>query len=275
VSAAAARPADVRAGAPRAARPAGGATAAAVADVPADVVTPAAQYVPGIGEPLPPGERLLWAGAPDRAALARRVGHVRGLAVYFAALAVLGGVVASDAAGALRAVATLVGLGATALLFARVFATLVARTSTYAITDRRVVMRVGVAIPAVLNVPLDRIASVDLRTERDGTGDLSVALDGDDRIAYVLLWPHARPWQVKRPQPALRGIADAATVGRILADAVLADADMRERAQRAADAAPAIAAVEVERIAVRAVTRAADAPVGARHEAPPAVAEVA
>jgi hypothetical protein len=30
------------------------------------------------------------------------------------------------------------------------------------------------------------------------------------RIAYLHLWPHARPWQLKRPQPLLRALPDAA-----------------------------------------------------------------
>jgi hypothetical protein len=41
---------------------------------------------PGLPEPLPPGERLLWQGSPDWRVLAREAMHTRMLSVYFAVL---------------------------------------------------------------------------------------------------------------------------------------------------------------------------------------------
>ena len=41
------------------------------------------RFIPGAPEPLPAGERVLWEGKPDRAALARHAFHVQGLSVYF------------------------------------------------------------------------------------------------------------------------------------------------------------------------------------------------
>ncbi len=38
----------------------------------------------GLPEPLPPGERILWQGAPDWRTLAVQVMRVRTLAIYFA-----------------------------------------------------------------------------------------------------------------------------------------------------------------------------------------------
>ena len=181
--------------------------------------------IPGIGEPLPAGESLLWTGGPARAAVARRVCHTRGIALYFGALAsfvLLGGLLDGDVRPSAAGAAMLALMGAVVLAFAHVYATLVARTTVYAITERRLVLRIGVAIPAVLNVPLDRIDAVDLRAGSDGTGDVTVTLAGEARVAYLLLWPHARPWRYARPQPALRGIPDAAAVGAALADAVRA-----------------------------------------------------
>ena len=43
----------------------------------------------GLPEPLPQGERILWQGSPDFAALARSAFHVRMLAVYFLVLLAL------------------------------------------------------------------------------------------------------------------------------------------------------------------------------------------
>jgi hypothetical protein len=182
-------------------------------------------WIAGIGEPLPADERLLWAGTPRRGALARRVCQLRLFAGYFAALAAVVFWVQAGSLGArVAAVNTLavVGMGVTVLAFGWVFATLVARSTVYAITDRRVVLRIGVAIPAVLNVPLDQIAAVDLRRDTGGTGDVVLTLAGTDRIAYLLLWPHARPWRYARPQPALRCVPDAEGVGLALARAVQA-----------------------------------------------------
>jgi hypothetical protein len=182
-------------------------------------------WIAGIGEPLPAGERLLWAGAPVRGVVARRVCKTRLLAVYFTLLCALVYWVQLGNLGARAATLNtlgVVGMGLTVLAFGWVFATLVARSTVYAITDRRVVLRIGVGIPAVLNVPLAQIAAVDLRRDANGTGDVVLTLAGADRIAYLLLWPHARPWRYARPQPALRCVPDAEGVGLALARAVQA-----------------------------------------------------
>ena len=47
-----------------------------------------------------------------------------------------------------------------------------------------------------------------------------LSLAGSDRIAYLHLWPHVRPWQLKRTQPMLRALADAQGVAQILASAL-------------------------------------------------------
>ena len=181
--------------------------------------------IPGIGEALPAGESLLWTGGPVSGEIARRVCHTRGVVWYFGGLAAVvmiggatGGGIATSAAGVL----TLAVMALAVLGFSRVYAALVARTTVYAVTDRRLVLRIGVAIPAVLNVPLEQIDAVDLRAVRAGAGDVTVSLAGGARVAYLLLWPHARPWRYARPEPALRGIADASAVGVVLADAVRA-----------------------------------------------------
>ncbi len=191
-------------------------------------------WLPGVGEPLPAGERVRWLGRPDAGALARRVLHVRGLGVYFALLTAATLAVRWPTVGARVAAAdalTIGAMGAAVLAFAAVYAAAVARATLYAVTDRRVVVRAGLALPAVLNVPLDRIASVDLRRGRDGAGDVEVTLGGGDRIAYLLLWPHARPWHLTHPRPTFRGVRDADAAGAALAGAMRA-------AQAAAAPAP-------------------------------------
>ena len=183
----------------------------------------------GLPAPLPPGERLLWQGAPRWGALARRAFHVRKLAFYCAAL-LAWRVVADISDGQAPASAALGALWLTPLVLGAVgipalLAWLFSRTTVYTITSRRVVLRSGVALPMTLNIPFRLIESAALRTFRDGTGDIPLALAGPDRIGYLHLWPSVRPWRVARTEPMLRAVPDAARVAEILARALAAAAE--------------------------------------------------
>ncbi len=59
----------------------------------------------GLPGQLPPGETILWQGAPHWRALARDAFHVRGVAVYFALLAVVA-VVSGAPTGAMMTIVT-------------------------------------------------------------------------------------------------------------------------------------------------------------------------
>jgi hypothetical protein len=177
----------------------------------------------GLPEPLPAGERVLWQGAPDWRTLAVRAFHARKLAVYFAAILALRGAYVLSAGGtageAAIAVLWLAPLAATGLGIVLFIAWLAARTTVYTITDKRVVMRIGIVLTVAFNLPLTKIASAALHLEKDGVGDIPLALAGKDRIAYLHLWPHARPWRLARPEPMFRAVPDAAQVAGILGDA--------------------------------------------------------
>jgi hypothetical protein len=188
----------------------------------------AVEPVWGLPEALPPGETLLWQGQPRWQALAVRVFHARKVAVYFALLAawsVIDGVTGGLAAMAvLQGVATTVAVGALAVGVLVYLARLSARTTVYSITSRRIVMRIGMALPTSINLPYTVVQSAALRRHRDGTGDLPVTLGGKGRISYVLLWPHARPWHFGDPKPMLRGLAEPEAVAEVLSRALLAAA---------------------------------------------------
>lgn len=198
----------------------------------------------GIDEPLPDGERVLWEGAPAWGSLARHAFHVRKVAIYFAVLVawrIVSGLADGESAGTVALAglwfATL-ALAGVAVLAGLAWAS--ARTSTYAITSRRVAMRIGVALPMTVNLPLHLIGGAALRRYRDGTGDIPLALRGDDRIAWLHLWPHVRPWRLARPEPMLRAVPDAERVARILAEATAAVAEIAPaQAQPARPATPA------------------------------------
>ncbi|MES2974272.1 MAG: photosynthetic complex putative assembly protein PuhB [Pseudomonadota bacterium] len=182
----------------------------------------------GLPEPLPPGERILWQGAPDWRTLAVQVMRVRTLAIYFALMLLWrvstvlydGGGVASAA----LSLAVLLPLSLVALGLLSLMAWLTSRTTVYTLTDRRVVMRVGIVLSVTFNLPYRKIASAGLRANNDGTGDIALTLAQDEQIAYLHLWPHARPWRVKHTEPMLRGIPDAMRVGELLTTAISAAA---------------------------------------------------
>ena len=169
-------------------------------------------------------ETILWEGRPTTAGLARRLFHLKALLGYFAVLAVWD--LASAYSAGFRANAALVGLTWVALAAVAVAALtfgaawVVAITTRYTLTDKRLVLQIGVALPIALTLPLHRIGSADLRLYPDGSGDIPLAL-GDGQIAYLLLWPHARPWRFKVSQPMLRSVPEAREVATVLSRALL------------------------------------------------------
>lgn len=181
----------------------------------------------GIRESLPEGERVLWQGAPAWRSLARSAFHVRKLAVYFAAMLVLRVVFSmTDGQTLGAAVGSSVDLAVLALACLAVLyviAWLSATTTVYAITDRRVVMRTGIALPVIVNLPLPDIAAAGLKVHRDRSGDMPLQLKGDDvRLAYAVLWPHVRRWRFAHPEPMMRAVPDGVVVAKILAQALAA-----------------------------------------------------
>ena len=184
----------------------------------------------GLPDALPAGERLLWQGRPDWRALARHAFGVVKLAAYFAVL-VTWLTVSSVRNGATpgeigAAVLQGVALSAVPLGLVVAYAWAVARSTAYTITDRRVVLRVGLALPITVNLPFSRITAADLNRRGDGSGDIALTLEGTGHLPYLALWPHARPWRLARPQPMLRGLAGVQPVVQILARALAASAEM-------------------------------------------------
>lgn len=199
--------------------------------------------VRGLPEHLPAGEHVLWQGAPDWWGLAKRAFHVRMVAVYgLMLLAWHGLATAADGASLAAAATTTLFLAPLPLALIAVLimlAWLFARSTVYTITSRRVVMRFGVALPMTINLPFKRIRSAALKVDRKGIGDLPLELAGDDRIAWLHLWPHTRPWRIVRPEPMLRAVPEAARVAEILAQALVgttASRSLHESAETAATA---------------------------------------
>ena len=162
--------------------------------------------VRGLPGPLPAGETILWQGAPHAATLARTALKTRWAAGYFAAFALIG-LGQGSIAGALATA----GAGLFCLVLLGAFAWGVSRTTVYTLTNRRLVLRIGVALTVCYNLPLKALTAGDLRPLGNGFGDIALSIGGA-RIGYALLWPHVRPWRLRDPQPMLRAIPDAEAV---------------------------------------------------------------
>ena len=181
----------------------------------------------GLPATLPDGERILWQGGPDTGTLARRVLHVRKVALYLALMLGWFAIADYSPAHAARTVAgflclTLLALAALGALM--LFAVLLARSTIYTLTDRRIVIRFGIALTMSVNLPLLLVASASLRLFPDGSGDIPLSMIGRQKLGYGVLWPHVRPWRLSRPEPMLRAIPDAANVARLLTEALAGSA---------------------------------------------------
>jgi hypothetical protein len=165
----------------------------------------------GLPAPLPPGETIVWQGQPSVGRLLQDAFHARTIGVYFLILGAVG-VLMGSLTGALLTL----GAGALCIGVLALLARASARTSVYTLTDRRLVLRVGMALPMHFNLPLKQIAAADLRKGPGTSGDITLRLAGGARIAWALLWPHVRPWRLRHPEPMLRSLPDVEHVAGLL-----------------------------------------------------------
>jgi hypothetical protein len=168
--------------------------------------------VRGLPGDLPPGERILWQGKPDWRVFSRSGMHSRWIAAYFAVLTAVALAKGSLFGAAATAIGGLIAVGLITL-----FAFAVGRTTVYTFTNRRIVLRIGVALNKCINLPAAQIGAADLRNLTSGAGDIALTLTGPHRLGYAMLWPHARPFRFSDPQPMLRAVPDAAAVAALLA----------------------------------------------------------
>ncbi|MEJ1936547.1 photosynthetic complex putative assembly protein PuhB, partial [Nostoc sp. NIES-2111] len=151
--------------------------------------------IPGLPALPPKGETILWQGKPDWHSFAMSALHVR---MVFAWFGLIGAFRLASAwhDGALTSLVwtqiaflALLSLIAAALLCA--FAYAVARTTVYTVTNRRVVMRFGVALPMTVNLPYSQIDGASLRNLGEGFGDIPLVLASNRGLSWMVLWPHA------------------------------------------------------------------------------------
>ncbi|MEM1403334.1 MAG: photosynthetic complex putative assembly protein PuhB [Pseudomonadota bacterium] len=164
--------------------------------------------VAGLQEQLPADEEIIWRGFPDRRLLARRVFFVRAVSLYFLALLGVHLFVQWSPGASIAALLTdnawMAALAGCALLLLLGLAYAYSQTTLYTLTTKRLVLRIGFAIPMVINIPLSTVRAADLRRFSDGSGDIILTLCDGKRMSYIILWPHVAPWKMFSPKPALR-----------------------------------------------------------------------
>lgn len=206
--------------------------------------------VPGLPERLPAGETLLWQGRPGWRGLARGALYIRGIAAYFVLLALWRGAAVTGDGGSgfevAAAAGTMLLIGVLPIGFLLLYAWFAARDALYTITSRRIVMRVGLALPVTINLPFALVEGAALLRRADGSGDIVLHLAKGQRASWLALWPHARPWRFTNPAPMLRALADVDGVAQILGRALAGSAAAPVRALDAgqSNASPARPAAE-------------------------------
>ena len=177
---------------------------------------------------MPEGEAILWQGAPEWRSHALRTFHLRGLCAYFALLALWRAADTWQASpiDAITGAAWIGLLGSLAVAVLLGIGWYSARTTLYTVTNRRIVLRVGMALPMTVNLPFVAIRNAGMRLHRDGTGDIQIMLAKGQRASWIALWPHVRALSIARPEPVLRALPDAERAGQVLARALAASAAM-------------------------------------------------
>ena len=91
--------------------------------------------------------------------------------------------------------------------------------TVYVITSKRVIIKSGLALIFMLNVPFDKIASIDKNNYSDGSGNISFKLISNKRVPFFASWPSVRPWYFSNPEPTFRCIADVDVIALKISEA--------------------------------------------------------
>ena len=177
----------------------------------------------GLPEPLPQDEIILWQGAPNWISMAKHVFRLQWLSLYFAVIVIWQLISVASSEGGLAdgwsSVALAFGLAMIGLILVGLMAYWSATEAIYTLTNRRIVMRVGIVLTVTFNLPYKTLGSAGLKLYKDGTGDIPMQIATEDKIAYFHLWPHARPWRLATPEPMMRCVPEAKQVAILLTEA--------------------------------------------------------
>ena len=172
----------------------------------------------GLPEDLPRNEYIVWQGRPEWRQLAIEAFHVRKIAIYFAVMVLWQWIslLESNAAGMdmLKQLGTSIGLALLALAVLSWSAYWSAQATMYTLTNKRIIMRIGIVLSLTFNLPLKKITACDLQLLSKQTGNIALGIATDSPIGWLNLWPHVRAWRVASPQPTLRCVPQAESLAK-------------------------------------------------------------
>ena len=177
----------------------------------------------GLHEQLPRNEYVIWQGQPDWKQLAVDAFHVRKITFYFAFMVFLQCVHLVDTDTAwldmAKQLGTSICLASIALGLLTWSAYLSSKATIYTLTNKRIVMRIGIVLSLTFNVPLRKIVASDLLILKNQVGNIALGISSDSPIGWLNLWPHVRAWRINAPQPTLRCVPQAERVGQFILQA--------------------------------------------------------
>ena len=179
----------------------------------------------GLPERPPEGEIILWQGQPNWLRLTVESLNVWWVLGYFIFLFVWRFISVSDLmpiGQALLVSFPFLALAMIVTLLLMLVGYILARTTVYTITNKRVVMRIGAALTVTLNIPFTEIENAAIASSSKNFGSIAIDTKRDAKFSFLVLWPHVRAWHFKKPQPSLRCIPNATEVAEILANAAKA-----------------------------------------------------
>ena len=189
-----------------------------------------------VGKSIPSGEKIFWNGKPNWKSFGYHAFGVKYFSIYFfvCALYAVSQIDAIFSFGAFftKFIPYLISgiLAGTILLLLSYFS---ARHTCYVITEKRIVIRTGVALVFLLNMPFKNILSIDMKTLAQGRGNVIFKVQSKKRIPYLSCWPSVKSGSFFEPIPAFRSIRDIEKIGQIISEiAILTNEENITKAQK-------------------------------------------
>ncbi len=177
----------------------------------------------GLPSTLPKDEKILWQGSPDLWMVAKNIFFIRFVMFYFLGLILLGFFEGyqedQSSKQILIAFVLMLALSLIAIGLLAFLAFCTAKTTVYTITNRRVVMRIGVVLTKTFNLPLSKIEAADIVQQKNLHGNIAIQVESSTKIAFFHLWPHVRPWRLQHPEPMLLSLKNVDEVSHVLTQA--------------------------------------------------------
>jgi hypothetical protein len=177
-----------------------------------------------VGKAIPLEEKIYWTGKPNWKSFGYHAFGIKYFLIYFfvCALYAVSQIESSFSFERLLINYTpyLVS-GTLAAMIIFLLAYFSARHTCYVITEKRIVIRTGVALVFLLNMPFKNILSIDMKVLAQGRGNLTFKVRSKKRIPFFSCWPSVKAGVFLEPVPAFRSIMDIEKVGQTISEIAL------------------------------------------------------